>query len=318
MQTEINVSTIMVIIFFIVSNSMYIYRYNININVKTNSRKLALKMLRKGSFLLLLVFVNTFWCTAHVGEHSLIKLYDGKITENPKNPELYLKRGSQHRYAGHFELALKDFAVVRTLEPDNPVVNLDIGLVFLDRGWYKTSEYYLRRFLNESPGHIVGSTSLAKALAGQGRGAEAAKIYSTIFEKGQKLSPEFYMQWADFYLLVGNKHAAVKCLDKGVGRLGDITSLHQKALQIETELDKSSAKLKRLEKLVANSPQKEKWLYSIGQVCESEGRYKEAKQSYLQALEYYNRRPQSRRSAPALVEIKNNLDFALDRLQQKL
>jgi tetratricopeptide (TPR) repeat protein len=73
-----------------------------------------------------------------------------------------------------------------------------------------------------------------------------------------------------------------------------------------------------LDNLIEFSPQKERWLYKKGQLLESQGNYEEAKNSYLKALNYYNLRPANRRSIPVLLELKKNIDQALERIRQKL
>jgi len=190
-----------------------------------------------------------------------------------------------------------------------------MGLVFLDSGWAKTAEVYLRSFINESPDHIVGLASLAKTLAAQKRGKESAALYTRILGLVNKPSPEFYIELADSYLIAKNYSGAINSLDMGIDRLSPITSLDQKALEIELQNNLVEQALKRLDNLIEYSPQKERWLYKKGQILESQGKYEEAKNSYLKALSYYNSRPPKRRSIPVLIRLKKNIDLALDRLR---
>ena len=268
------------------------------------------------SILILLLFANFSYC--HVGEHGLISLFSEKIIDDPENPDLYFKRAAQHRYAGHFEKALTDFNKTKSLESDYHLVDLGMGLVFLDSGWSKTAEFYLRNFINESPDHIVGLSSLAKALAAQNRGLESAALYTRISSLVNKPSPEFYIEMADSYLIAKNYSQAIKSLDKGIDRLGHITSLDQKALDIELQDNLTSEALIRLDNLIEFSPQKERWLYKKGQLLESQGNYEEAKSLYLKALNYYNLRPANRRRIPVLLKLKKNIDQALERIRQRL
>ena len=268
------------------------------------------------SILILLLLANFSY--GHVGEHDLIRLLSEKIMDDPQNPDLYFKRASQHRYAGHFEKALTDFNIVESLESDYHLVDLGKGLVFLDSGWPKTAEFYLRNFTDESPDHIVGLSSLAKALSAQNRGKESAALYTRILSLVNKPSPEFYIEMADSYLIEKNYSQAIKSLDKGIDRLGHITSLDQKALDIELKDNLTSEALIRLDNLIEFSPQKERWLYKKGQLLESQGNYEEAKSLYLKALNYYNLRPANRRSIPVLLELKKNIDQALERIRPKL
>jgi tetratricopeptide (TPR) repeat protein len=268
------------------------------------------------SILILLLFANFSYC--HVGEHDLISLLSEQIINDPENPDLYFKRASQHRYAGHFERALTDFSKAKSLESDYHLADLGMGLVFLDSGWYKTAEVYLNSFLKESPNHIVGMTSLARSLAGQGKGGESAGVYLRILNITEKPSPEFYIEMADSYLIAKSYSQAIESLDMGINTLGHITSLDQKALDIELQNNLMEQAIRRLDSLIEYSPQKERWLYKKGQLLESQGNYSGAKDSYVKALDHYNSRPVKRRGIPVLVELKKNIDLALDRIHQKL
>ncbi|NIP38255.1 MAG: tetratricopeptide repeat protein [Candidatus Dadabacteria bacterium] len=268
-------------------------------------------------FTVFVIIPLTGYADAQVAEHSLIKLFSEKIKDDPQNPELYFKRASQHRYAGHFERSLADFIKAKSLDPEYSLVDLGMGLVFLDSGWYKTAEVYLKSFLKNSPYHIVGMTSLARTLARQQRGRESAALYMQISKNIDKPAPEFYLEMADSYLLTKNYPEAIKALDTGIDKLGHITSLDQKALEIELLTVNRTAALLRLDSLIKYSPQKERWLYEKGQVLESEGNYKQAEASYLKALDHYNSRPPKRRNIPVLLKLKETIDLSLDRLRQR-
>ncbi|HSG32289.1 MAG TPA: tetratricopeptide repeat protein [Thermodesulfobacteriota bacterium] len=268
-------------------------------------------------YLVLLLFILPGGAYCHVGEHSLIKLFSDKIKTDPENPVLYFKRGSQHRYAGHFEKALEDFSKARSLDEEYFLVDLGVGLVFLDYGWNKTAEVYLKSFLKYSPDHIVGMTSLARAIARQKRGKESAALYEHISKILEKPAPAFYLEMADSYLITNNYSAAIKTLDNGIKKLGHITSLDQKAYEIELNTKLTDKALLRLDNLIKYSPQKERWLYEKGQLLEQEDEYDKAKDAYLKALEHYSSRPIKRQNIPVLVRLKKNIDLALDRIGQR-
>ncbi len=118
--------------------------------------------------------------------------------------------------------------------------------------------------------------------------------------------------------LISNDYtAAIDTLNTGISKLGQITSLNKKALEIEIENGLNDDALMRLDTLITYSPQKERWLYEKGRLLESLGRKTEARNSYIKAKEYYNSRPPNRRRIPALVEIIKKVENSLDNIDQK-
>ncbi len=228
---------------------------------------------------------------------------------------LYYKRGSQHRYAGHFEHAIMDFKKALQLDKEYSLPYLGLGFIFSDKDWNKTAEVYIRNFLEHNPGNTAGITALARSLKGQKRGADAVIVYKRVLEKVKQPGAEFYLEYADSYLLSGDFNNAIKILDKGISNTGHITSLHKKALDIEIDNNFNDKALKRLDILIEHSPQKERWLFEKGKLLESRGKYKDAKKSYLKAKEYYNSRPQNRQRVPALIEIIKKVEKSLDRIR---
>jgi len=103
-------------------------------------------------------------------------LLTNQILIDPDNPDLYFKRGEQHRLAGHFEQALADFIMVESKDGDYHLVDLGRGQLFMDFGWYITAEFYLNRFLSNTPDNIVALTYLARSLSAQNKGVEASEV----------------------------------------------------------------------------------------------------------------------------------------------
>jgi len=255
---------------------------------------------------------------AHIGEHEYIILLTKQIEEDPENSHLYFKRGEQQRLAGHFDSALIDFATTESLDSDYHLVDLVRGQLFLDFGWYITAEFYLKRFIENSPKNIVALISLARSISAQGKGKEASEIYSLIFDLVPNPSPEFFIEMANSYLIDNNHTEALNSLDEGIERIGDITSLYKKALDIEIENNMYPQALIRIDKLIEYSPQKEKWIYRKGKLLESHGEYEEAQKSYTKALEYLETRPPNKRKIPVFIELEKEIKIGLDRVSQKL
>ena len=268
-------------------------------------------------YLTILTFYLPDIANAHLGEHESIQLLTEKISKDDKNADLYLERGQQHRLAGHFDLAIIDFMKAENLDPENNLFDLYIGQLFLDFGWYISSEYYLNKFLIYSPGNVTALISLGRALSYQKKGKEAVVIYSKVLKIVPIPSPEFYNEMADAYLINNDYTGALNILDSGIENLGNNTFLQEKAIEIELENELYQDALSRLDRLEEYSPQKEKWLYLKGQIFESFGRIDEARESYVSALKILLERPPNKRKISALVELEKEIKESLARLSQK-
>lgn len=278
-------------------------------------------MQNKIIFLVITLIILTFSlpdiAIAHLGEHKSIQLLTEQINKDDQNPDLYLARGQQHRLAGHFDLAIIDLMKAEKLDPENNLDDLYMGQLFLDFGWYVSSEYYLNNFLRYSPSNVTALISLGRALSFQNKGKEASGIYSKVLNIVPKPSPEFYNEMADSYLIDSNSTGALRILDSGINNLGNNTFLEEKAIQIELKNKMYENALSRIDKLLKNSPQKEKWLYKKGQILESTGRFEEARETYISALETLQERPSNKRKISALKELEQEIRKSLDRLSQK-
>ena len=275
------------------------------------------KILYIAAFLLTQICLYVNPVDAHMGEHDSIILLNQKIKNDEKNASLYLERGRQHMLAGHVEPAMLDFSTAESLDPDNDFADFYRAELFLENGWYVSSEYYLKKFIENNPEDTTALIYLGRALSYRNKGNEATLVYNRVLKLIPNPTPEFYNEMADSYLAEGNYSGAIGILDMGIGKLGYNTFLQNKALNIELGRGMSREALSRVDKLIKYSPQKEKWLYTKGRILESMDRKNEARNSYKSALELLSSRPYNKQEIKALVELKKEISESLDRLSQK-
>src|SRR6266550_708067 len=72
---------------------------------------------------------------AHGDLHLQIEEVTKRITLEPKNAELYLKRGELHRAHQDWDAAQADYDFAFALSPKLEVIDLAKGKMFLDANW---------------------------------------------------------------------------------------------------------------------------------------------------------------------------------------
>src|SRR5262245_7785095 len=77
---------------------------------------------------------------AHGDLHEQIAAATSQIEKNPKNAELYLKRGELHRAHEDWDAALADYERAAILNPKLIVVDLARGKVLLAANWPLTAQ----------------------------------------------------------------------------------------------------------------------------------------------------------------------------------
>src|SRR5437899_764248 len=72
---------------------------------------------------------------AHGDLHLQIEEVTKRIMQEPRNGELYLKRGELHRAHQDWDAAQADYDQASSLNPNLTVVDLGRGKMFLDANW---------------------------------------------------------------------------------------------------------------------------------------------------------------------------------------
>jgi len=264
----------------------------------------------------LIVFSFCASVHAHPVADDVVDELNQRIKKDPKNAELYLKRGVLLRESKRWDEAVVDFELASKLDSELKVVDLAKGQLFLEAGWPKAAEFYLRLYLSVSPQNPKALLLLARSLRDQGLGLEAGNTYTEFLQLTKNPKPDYYLERAEALLSVDKDSDALIGLDEGLARFGPITSLQQMALEIDLENKNYDSSLNRLNLLVKNSPRKEYWLLRRGEILEKIGRKAEAKKSYEEALKNLESRPAHRRNLPVLVKLEKEIREAVARLER--
>src|SRR5437773_12239228 len=121
-----------------------------------------------GLFIYLLVLAP-LGALAHGDLHLQIEDATKLIAKEPRNPDLYLKRGELHRAHQDWDAAQADYDLALSFNPGLTIVDLGRGKMFLDANWLVSAKVALDRFLARHTNHVDGLITRARTLVKLGR-----------------------------------------------------------------------------------------------------------------------------------------------------
>jgi predicted Zn-dependent protease len=250
---------------------------------------------------------------AHGDLHEQIRQITEQIAKDPKNAELYLKRGELHRAHQEWDQAQADYDRAISLDPGLFPVDFARGRMFLEAGWPWSARVSLDRFLRRQTNHVEALTARARALVKLELRLEAARDYTAAIKSAATGRPELYIERAQALAGEGEAHfaEALRGLDEGMQKMGPLVTLQLYAIDVELKRKNVDAALERLDKIAAQSPRKEMWLARRGEILQQAGRKDEADKAYRGALEAMATLPPARRNVPAMIELEKRIKAAL-------
>jgi tetratricopeptide (TPR) repeat protein len=256
---------------------------------------------------------------AHPDVDWQISQMTARIEADPRDVQLYLKRGELHRIHRDWSAAESDFRRARELQPDLAAVDFYIGQLKLDANLPKQAKQALDRFLAKEPDHARARIARARALVRLGQPLVAVRDYDRALQaygKDHRPEPAYYPERAQALASAGTEHVdkAVRGLDEGLERLGRPVTLQLYALELELERGRHDAALERLEQIASRANRQESWLVRRGEILESAGRLAEARSAYAAALDAIEALPVSRRGSRAMQRLQVQAQTAVERL----
>ena len=88
-----------------------------------------------------------------------------------------MEMGVGHLRQNNLPAAMKELTRASELDPDNPEIDMVLGLAYQSRGDGKSAEKYLRRAIDKKPDYAEAHNNLGYLLSTQGRSKEAIKEY---------------------------------------------------------------------------------------------------------------------------------------------
>lgn len=249
------------------------------------------------------------WVLAHGDLHDQIAALTKQIQTDPRNAELYLKRGQLHRAHGEWDPAMADFDQVATLDPRLTIVDLVRGKTLLDANWPVSAKVALDRFLAKQPKHADALATRARVLVKLNQPLAAAEDFTRAITHRPEPEPDLFIERAQALAAAGDDKIdqALRGLDAGIKKLGPLVTLQFPAIELELKRKHYEAALARLETMAAQSPRKETWLARRAEILKLAGRLDEARAAQKAALAAIESLPPSRRQIKATLDLEARL-----------
>jgi tetratricopeptide (TPR) repeat protein len=244
-----------------------------------------------------------------------------RIRDNPRNAELFLRRGDLHSEHENWNSALDDYAQASELDPTLAVVDLARGRALLNAGRFEAAKSAFDRFVVREPFHPEARILRARALGQLGQSDASVVDYTQAIDHLTRLgapNPDYYLERAQASASRGLKHVgeALAGLEEGIATLGPLAVLQLYAIELELKLERVDAAIARLDFLVAQTNRRESMLVQLGEILELAGRTDAARAAYEQAASAISALPPRHRTTRATVELEAHLRDAVARLQR--
>ncbi len=248
---------------------------------------------------------------AHGPYHAQLADCSSQIARSPDSAPLYVARGEIYRAHGDTDAALADFGVAARLDPTLTEIDFLKGRALLDGQRAQLALSYLDHFLKGHPGHAAALMLRGRALGAVGRPGDGGRDYRLGLEQLRTPTPDDYLMLSKLYGDAGQADLALGGLDAGIRRLGPVVSLELPAIELDVRARRWDAALGRLDRLTAQSPRKELWLYRRGDLAVRAGRPTEARRAFAAALDAINSLPAPARDSVAMTDLKDKIRKAL-------
>lgn len=232
-----------------------------------------------------------------------------EIQNDPKNPDLYVKRGELRRQHVEWDLAHADYDRALALAPNLAIVDMLRGRVYLESGWPLSALACLNRFLSVHPKHAEAHIVRARIRTRLGQRLSATQDYADAIAMSTDPGPDLFIERAQALAACGNDYLqeSLRGLDEGIAKMGSLVTLQLSAIEVEMKQRNYDGALARVDKIAEKSPRKETWQVRRGEILRQAGRPAEARQAYQAALASLQTLPPTRRFVPAMQELEKRI-----------
>ncbi|RYD66723.1 MAG: tetratricopeptide repeat protein, partial [Verrucomicrobiaceae bacterium] len=147
------------------------------------------------------------------------------------------------------------------------------------------------------PKFAPGWLFLAQIEEDKGHRKEAIAAMRQALDLSAKPSPTDVMTCAGWLDKQGDKNEAIGVLDQGLAKLGVLTGLHQKAIEIEVPLGHYDSALRRVDAMTARFRPSVALSLQRADILENAGRYKEAAAACDNALALLDVMPAAKKAS---------------------
>ncbi len=241
---------------------------------------------------------------AHGDLHERIEGLSAQLAATPGRADLHLQRADLHRRHGAFAAALADLAEAKRLRADARLVLLAETRVASDAGQTTNTLRAADELLALEPQCSEALMLRARCRLKLNRGTEAVADFDAAIANSARPEPDLYLERARAQSALGQLADAVKGLDEGMIRLGEIAALQLTATEYDRQRGDFASALARVDKIATRQPVKEPWLVLRGEILAQAGRLTEAHDTFQRVLAGIGQYAPERRSLATTAQLE--------------
>jgi tetratricopeptide (TPR) repeat protein len=234
-----------------------------------------------------------------------------QIARDGEQAVLYAKRAQVYQDNHMWREAMSDFDRAAELDSQNPQYDLDRAQLLFEAGEFLRALDFTNLYLLRHASNHEALLIRARCYRGLEQYQRSVESYRLALAELSALEgspmPEWYIEFADTWLLAGEKQNALQVLREGIVHLGALGVFELKAAELEVDLGMYDAALARIDQLLSQAQRKDFWLTRRADILLKAGRDEEAQQTYEQAYEALQGLPPRLQNLPVSIELANRL-----------
>ena len=250
----------------------------------------------------------------HGGYDEEIQRASEQIAANPQDGTLFLHRGYLRFLHGEWQQSLVDLETADRLAPGKLFTDYVRGQALAEGGHVEAGVLVLKDFITAHGEYGAAYAARARLLLKLNRQEAAAADFRSALDKTANPEPDLYQETAETFAAQGRPEEAVKVLQSGLAKFGEIPQLVLKALDYELATGLFDSALTRIAAMQKNAPRPESWMAKRASVLAQAGRIAESRAAWNDLKYHLNRLPNLERGSHAMSMLMEQARDAIQSL----
>ena len=234
-----------------------------------------------------------------------------EIANTGEQAALYAKRARVYQNNHMWQQSMSDFDRAAELDPQNLEYDLDRAQLSFEAGEFLRALDFINLYLLRHDSSNEALLIRARSHRALGQYLQSIESYQLALADlsgfdGSPM-PEWYFEFADTWVLAGEKQNALQVLQQGIDQLGEIGVFQLRAVELEVDLGLYDSALARIDQLLAKARRKDLWLTRRADILSKAGREEEAQRTYEQAYAALQGLPPRLQNLSVSIELANRL-----------
>ncbi len=224
-----------------------------------------------------------------IGCTVLIMAFASCVTQNKETNEkeanAYRRLGEAHLQQGNFAAAIKEFKKAEAKNPDDHLLQYDLGLVYFRLGKFDEAIVYHKKALELSPNYGPAMNSLGNAYAGKEDWDQAIFYYNKVTKDVLYATPHIaYSNLGNAYYYKGDLERSEKYYREALDIKPDFITALSGLSQTYIAMGRIPEAVVKLEKAVREAPGAAVLHFQLGRAYQLALEFEKAHRSYQQVV----------------------------------